>query len=369
MSRKQKLKRIWAFAWRLLSMSAMSVMCWAIMHFGTRLLYGALHVDPSESVASLITYITGQWLTMVSFITVGFLLRHKRKQAFAPLIEAIRRIGRGEFHEPIPLDDVRRGHPFGDLIDSINTMASELSQMERMRQQFISNVSHEFQSPLTSIGGFARALRNEELGAEERHRYLRIIEKECSRLSRLSDNLLKLTSLESEHQPVHMKLYRLDRQLRAIVLNAEPQWTEKRLDIEAELEELTIEADEELLSQVWINLLHNSIKFTPQGGAIRIKAVPDGKGGARVDFSDTGIGMTAEEQTHVFERFYKADRARGREAGGSGLGLAIVKTIVDLHGGTVTVCSTPGEGSTFTVLLPGPRQANEAPEGKSEGMQ
>jgi signal transduction histidine kinase len=125
------------------------------------------------------------------------------------------------------------------------------------------------------------------------------------------------------------------------------------LDVEAELEELAVTADEELMSQVWTNLLHNSIKFTPGGGSIRIRASTAADGCFQVDICDSGIGMNEEEQEHVFERFYKADRARSREAGGSGLGLAIVKKIVDLHHGDIRVCSSPGVGSTFTVKLPG----------------
>jgi signal transduction histidine kinase len=164
---------------------------------------------------------------------------------------------------------------------------------------------------------------------------------------------MKLTSLESEHQPVHLHPYRLDRQLRNVVLHAEPQWVGKEQDVEAELEELTVTADEELMSQVWTNLLHNSIKFTPNGGSIRIRAFAAADGSCQVDICDSGIGMNEEEQEHVFERFYKADKARSREAGGSGLGLAIVKKIVDLHRGDISVCSKPEVGSTFTVKLPG----------------
>jgi two-component system phosphate regulon sensor histidine kinase PhoR len=349
---RPKLKLIGIFVWRLLTTIVFVLAAWAAAHFGTRALYAVFGARPSETLASLVTFCSAIVLMMLTIATIGFLFRHRRHQAFTQLLESIRRIGRGEFHKPIPVEQKHAAGPFGELIDSINMMAGELSQMERLRQQFISNVSHEFQSPLTSIGGFARALRNEELSAEDRTRYLDIIEKECARLSRLSDNLLKLTSLESEHQVVHPKPYRLDRQLRSIVLSVEPQWAGKGLDVEADLEELTVTADEELLSQVWINLLHNSIKFTPPGGSIRLAAAADDAGGVRVAVSDTGIGMSEEEQAHVFERFYKADQARGREAGGSGLGLAIVKTIVDLHKGTVTVASAPGQGATFTVTLP-----------------
>jgi signal transduction histidine kinase len=180
------------------------------------------------------------------------------------------------------------------------------------------------------------------------------------RLSRLSDNLLKLTSLESEHHPFDRRRYRLDRQLRSAVLACEPQWLEKSIEVEAELEEVEIEADHELLSQVWGNLLHNSIKFTPPGGSIRVRlTLEDGKAAVRI--ADTGIGIGEEDLPRIFERFYKADKSRNRAGGGSGLGLSIVKKIVDLHGGAIDVRSRPGEGTEFTVRLPvGPREDGDA---------
>ncbi|MFC0211062.1 sensor histidine kinase [Paenibacillus chartarius] len=399
---------------------------WAAAQYGLWGLYSWLDARPPEWIASFITLLTAMSLIVLTVGLLGFVFKDRRRNMFDSLIESIRRIGRGQLDEPIALEEVHVDWPMAELLASINTMTSELSQMEKMRQEFISNVSHEFQSPLTSIGGFARTLRRDDLSAEERERYLDIIEKECARLSRLSDNLLKLTSLESEHQPVKKTEYRLDRQLRDIVLSAEPQWAGKGLDVEAGLEEhLTVTADEELMSQVWTNLLHNAVKFTPPGGMIRVEAVTvrageDGWGGGpvegegesggigrsvsgaydngigrgngngngngnsdghangsnsgsggdggrgsgsgrgsdggadavRVTFADTGVGLSAEQQQHVFERFYKADRSRHREHGGSGLGLAIVRKIVELHGGTVAVSSAPGEGAAFTVTLP-----------------
>lgn len=347
------MKKIWHILYRIVSTIAFILAAWVAAYYILKGAYALIGSKPSDHVASLINYVTAIFCMMLTIFTIGFLMRNRRDQMFMPLIESIRRIGKGDLSVSVPVSNERELQgPFGELISSINTMAGELSQMEKMRQEFISDVSHEIQSPLTSIGGFARALRSEGLAPAERERYLDIIEKECGRLSRLSDNLLKLTSLESEHQPVHPKPYRLDRQLRGVILGSEPQWQGKKLDVEADLEELTVTADEELLSQVWINLLHNSIKFTPPGGSIRVSASRHGDAAVQVSFTDSGIGMSEEERTHVFERFYKADRARTREAGGSGLGLAIVKRIVDLHEGRIDVVSSPGEGSTFTVTLP-----------------
>jgi signal transduction histidine kinase len=223
--------------------------------------------------------------------------------------------------------------------------------MEKMRQEFISNVSHEIQSPLTSISGFARALRDTRLSEEERAHYLDIIETESIRLSKMSDNLLKLTSLESEHHPFEPKRYRLDKQLRAVVLACEPLWLDKSIDMDVSLEEGEIDADPDLMNQVWGNLIHNSIKFTPRGGTIGVELqFRDGEAAVRI--SDTGIGIGEEDLPRIFERFYKADKSRNRAGGGSGLGLSIVKKIVDLHHGSIDVQSRPGEGTVFTVRLP-----------------
>ncbi|ULL19557.1 two-component sensor histidine kinase [Paenibacillus sp. H1-7] len=277
--------------------------------------------------------------------------RKKQMQALKNMVAAIRKIARGDFN--VTFTALHNRGPWGELSQSLNHMAVELNQMEQMRQEFISNVSHEIQSPLTSISGFARALRNEQLNPEERLHYLDIIETESKRLSKLSDNLLKLTSLESNHHPYEPKPYRLDKQLRRIVLACEPQWLDKAIDMDVDLEEVTVHADEDMLSQVWVNLINNCIKFTPDKGTIGIhlQRLADS---AVIRITDTGIGIAQEDLEHIFERFYKADKSRNRSgtSNGSGLGLSIVKKIVEMHHGSIQVQSRLGEGTTFTVTLP-----------------
>ena len=256
-------------------------------------------------------------------------------------------------------DELRDNQIVGQLASSVNKMALELDQMETMRQEFISNVSHEIQSPLTSIRGFAQALQNQRLSPEERRHYLGIIETESTRLSRITKNLLRLAALESEHARFEPAPYRLDKQIRGLILASEPQWAAKAIDMEVALEEIAVTADEDLLSQVWTNLLHNSIKFTPEGGRICVDLCrQDGSVECRI--ADTGIGISEEDQAHVFERFYKADRARERAANaGSGLGLSIVQKIVAMHHGTIELESRPGAGTTFTVRLPADQQKRQ----------
>jgi signal transduction histidine kinase len=230
-------------------------------------------------------------------------------------------------------------------------MALELNQIEAMRQEFISNVSHEIQSPLTSIRGFARALQNDNLSRQDRNHYLGIIETESMRLSKLSDDLLALASLEAENPRFEPKPYRLDKQIRRLILACEPQWTEKVLDMEVSLDEAEIAGDEDLLSQVWMNLLHNSIKFTPQGGRVCVE-LRRRDGSVAFTIADTGIGIAEDDLARVFERFFKADTSRQRAKGGSGLGLSIAKKIVEMHRGTISVESRLETGTTFTVRLP-----------------
>ncbi|SFJ71811.1 sensor histidine kinase [Thermoflavimicrobium dichotomicum] len=226
-----------------------------------------------------------------------------------------------------------------------------------MRQDFVSNVSHEIQSPLTSIRGYSQILKEEAITEKERREYLDIIQQEIERLSRLSENLLKLAALESNHPPFHPKPYLLDEQLRRVVVFMEPQWSKKHLELDLSLERVEVVADQDQLNQVWLNLLGNSIKFTPEGGRIGIQLTADDLQ-VVVQVTDTGVGIPPEAQSRIFERFYTGDPARDRRKSGNGLGLSIAKKIVELHQGEILVASEVGKGTTFTVKLPR-RQADK----------
>jgi signal transduction histidine kinase len=258
---------------------------------------------------------------------------------------AMDRIARGDFS--VRLTSPRAG-VLADVVASVNNMAAGLGTVEQQRQEFISNVSHEIQSPLTSISGFASLLRDDGLDQATRAHYLDVICAEAGRLSRLSDNLLRLSTLDSsddvDHRPV-----RVDEQLRSVVLMLEPQWAAKGLDVVLDTAPVELDADADMLRQVWINLVSNAIRYTPDGGAVRVN-VQTTSDSCQVDVADTGIGIPDADLRRVFERFFRADKARSGE--GSGLGLSLVKRVVDLHGGSVAVASEPGVGSTFSVTLP-----------------
>ncbi|WP_256757523.1 cell wall metabolism sensor histidine kinase WalK [Cohnella sp. WQ 127256] len=262
---------------------------------------------------------------------------------------AAERMAKGEFD--IELKWGKRKDELGQLAKSFNYMASQMKQLESMRQNFVSNVSHEIQSPLTSISGFSKALQQSDLSDEDRIRYLTIIQNESERLSRLSDNLLKLASLDSNRHPFEPHVFDLDEQLRKAIVNSEPLWSAKSLDWSLDLPRTKINADEDQLNQVWINLIGNCIKFTPPGGKISIRIVKQ-MDLIEVFIADTGIGIPPEDQGKVFERFYKSDQSHNKNQSGSGLGLAIVKKIVTRHRGTIVLNNNPGGGTLVTITLP-----------------
>jgi two-component system phosphate regulon sensor histidine kinase PhoR len=319
-----------------------------VAYYLTSYLYARFGLHPPALVVQVINTLLGVSLLMLTVIITRLVFRPRRRSPFEPVIETLERIAKGDFSARLG-----EGHPLhgSKLVQSVNHMAVQLDQMEKMRQEFISNVSHEMQSPLTSIRGFACALREDNLSADQRQRYLGIIEAESARLSKLSANLLKLASLESDQMKFEPKLYRLDAQIRELILACEMQWRAKHLEMDVALEEGGITADEDLLSQVWINLLHNAIKFAPEGGSVHV-ALHRRADRMEVRVADTGAGIAPEDQPHIFDRFYKADKSRRHSEGGNGLGLSIAKKVVDLHHGSIAVLSQPGSGATFIVELP-----------------
>ncbi|HLS59658.1 MAG TPA: HAMP domain-containing sensor histidine kinase [Virgibacillus sp.] len=263
------------------------------------------------------------------------------------LTEATKKIAAGNYHLKLK---VNRKDEIGRLSDDFTKMSDRLNRTEEKRQEFVSNVSHEIQSPLTSIQGFSQALREEELPEEDRDRYLGIIEKESRRLSVLSKQLLTLSFLDSELSVNDMVVLDVGAQLKEVVSMTEYHWREKDITIEMDLSSNIILGEPRLLQQVWMNLITNAIRYTDPGGMIVIQTVK-GREEVTISVKDTGIGIKQEDLSQLFERFYKVDKARVRTENNTGLGLSIVKRIVDLHGGMIMVDSELGKGSEFHVIL------------------
>ena len=237
---------------------------------------------------------------------------------------------------------------FAQISDGFNKMAQELQNTEMLRSDFINNFSHEFKTPIVSIAGFAKLLKRGNLTQRQREEYLDIIEEESMRLSDMATNVLNLTKVENQTILTGQSTFNLSEQLRASILLLERKWSKKNLQWQLEFGEYRITANEELLKQVWINLLDNAIKFSPEGGTIAVRITEQG-GTLAVSVRNAGAAIPQPEQEKIFRKFYQADESHSSE--GNGIGLAIVKRVTELHRGTVVVRSGNDE-TTFTVTLP-----------------
>ena len=241
------------------------------------------------------------------------------------------------------------------LNHGFNQMAQQLAKQEEIRQKFISDISHEFQTPLTAIQGFANILKEEDLPKEQRQKYADIILFQSKRLSTLSKNMLQLTLLEREDVELEFTTYSIVEQLDRVISTQENQAILKDIEIQFEQprKDIMIYGDEQRLEQVWINLISNAIKYTDNGGLVTVSVKKTARD-VEVSIEDTGHGMSKEVISHIFERFYREEKARSVE--GNGLGLSIVKSIIDLHHGNIDVISQVDVGSTFIVRLPSERK-------------
>ena len=236
-----------------------------------------------------------------------------------------------------------------EMAQRFNAMTYDLSHIETLRSDFVANVSHEFKTPIAAIEGYAMLLQNHRLSDEKHDHYVEKILENSRRLSNLSGNILMLSKLENQEMVLDSKEFRLDEQLRKAVLVLENKWAVKNIEFDMEMQKQIYYGSEQLLYQVWINILDNAIKHSPQGGIIQI-SIQETENAMTVYITDQGDGMTGEIQKHIFEKFYQGDSSRKTE--GNGLGLALVKRIVDLCKGEISVESAPGKGATFALSLP-----------------
>ena len=302
----------------------------------------ALTVNPYSLIITLLCI-----CSVIGTILSGFLGKYYLRP-LKQLIRATEQVKKGDFKVQVE----RQNNPnseMGALITSFNEMVRELDGIEMFRNDFINNFSHEFKTPIVSIRGFAKELQAGDLTEEQRAEYAKIIAEESDRLARLSISVLELSKLENQQIVTDKTEFFLDEQLRQAILRQEPIWTEKNIEIIPELEELAFYSNEELLSHIWDNLISNALKFTPQDGTVRVELCADEKS-VTVKISDTGIGMTEDVKSHIFEKFYQGDPSHS--GGGYGVGLPMVARVVSLCGGSIEVESESGKGSTFTVRLP-----------------
>ena len=279
--------------------------------------------------------------TIVSLVFGNIPLKPLRE-----IILAINKLAAGDFSARLRLSRVPE---FGELSASFNRMAQELGGLEILRTDFVNNFSHEFKTPIVSIKGFAEMLKYDDLTNEERNEYLSIIISESNRLASLATNVLNLSKVENQKILSETHKYNLSEQIRRCIVMLETRWEEKNITFSLDIDEVFFTGNGELLSQIWINLLDNAIKFTMNDGEISI-SLKTVSHQLRFSIRDNGCGIGEDAAKHIFDKFYQADTSHASM--GNGLGLTLSKKIVELHGGTISCHSEKNHGTEFVILLP-----------------
>lgn len=288
-------------------------------------------------------------LTVVSLAVGSIVTQFVAKLFFDPikkLGKAMEQVADGDF--TVRLEEKSSSKEIMEIYTGFNMMAHELSVTEILQTDFVSNVSHEFKTPITAIEGYSTLLQdNENLSVEQRE-YIDKIVFNTRRLSSLVGSILLLSKLENQQIPTGQTHFRLDEQIRQSIVALEPAWEKKNLEFDVELERVEFVGNEAMLRHVWDNLISNAIKFSPQDGMVHM-TLKRNEHQLEFTISDQGPGLSEDAQKHIFDKFYQADSSHKEE--GNGLGLALVKRILAFENGTVHAENREEGGARFVVRL------------------
>lgn len=300
--------------------------------------------------AAIVTFVNVLVITLLFYLVDGVRRMWTVTRPVNRIKDGMNRMVAGDFSVRIPyIKGENSSNEFDAIIKGFNEMAAELSGVETLRTDFISNVSHELKTPLSVIQNYATMLQTKTLSEEQRIEYASAISEQTRKLSNLITNILKLNRLENQQIYPEKKTYNLTEQLCECLLTFERAWEEKDIEIETDMDEdVFVSQDAELLSLVWNNLFSNAIKFSEENGVVGIRLKKE-NGMIIVEVSDNGCGISPEVGSHIFEKFYQGDTSHATQ--GNGLGLALVKRVIDIVGGDIHVQSVLGEGTTFQVCF------------------
>ncbi|MDO5142328.1 MAG: HAMP domain-containing sensor histidine kinase [Eubacteriales bacterium] len=288
-------------------------------------------------------------VTLATLLILSFIISQHVTRPLKNMASAARAFASGDFSVRVPEDN--HCYEIDELAVSFNNMARDLDQLEELTRGFISNVSHEFKTPMTTIGGFVDGMIDGTIPPEQRDKYLHIIAEETRRLSRMVGRMLDTAKIQSGELIINPAPLDFSEMTTRILLSFEQKIEQKHLSVACDVgERLMVMGDVDHLYRAVYNLTDNAVKFIDEGGRLCLRAHAEG-GFCAFSISNTGKGISDEELPHVFERFYKADRSRSLDKTGAGLGLYIVKNIVNLHGGEIAVRSDDGE-TEFSLTLP-----------------
>ena len=328
----------------------MSMICGCAMSGG---IMASLIVEAIRTWTSGGTHTFNGWWSLAvgvilyaSFIPFAYFVEKNMIDKTTVLMNAIIAVSEGDLDVKIETND---DDDFNVVYEHFNNMVEEIKLGKNVKSDMANSFSHELKTPLASINGFARMLKNDDLPPEKKKKYLDMIISQSGRLSKLAQDTLTLSRLDAMKIVTDKRIYRLDEQVKNVCIAMEGEWSVKDIELSVDCDEVEYYGNSDIMASVFTNLLNNAIKFTPKNGEISITLKNEGKN-ARFTITDTGIGMSEEAQARIFERFYQADSSHSGQ--GSGLGLSIVKQIVDMVGGKIEVKSRLDEGTTFIVTLP-----------------
>lgn len=287
-------------------------------------------------------------LALIILIIIFAIMYRRRKRELTTLSESIRKVANGDFSARITYG---KGDSMAHVYRDFNKMSAELESVQYLRKDFVNSYSHEFKTPIASINGFASLLLEKELPREDQRTYLEIIQEESERLSNLTSNVILLTKLSSQQLVSDIQRYDLGEQLRQCAILLSHEWLKKQQTFSGDFPNVDFTGNRELMKHLWINLISNAIKYTPEGGEISVELSRQGDQ-IVVTVKDNGKGMDQTTLSHLFDPYYQGDPSRSTP--GLGLGLSIAKQIVELCNGTIQVKSKLEEGSQFIVFLPQP---------------
>lgn len=288
-------------------------------------------------------------VTLAVALIISFIISQHVTRPIKTIAGAAKEFAAGNFDVRVPEDN--KCYEIDELAVSFNNMARDLDQLEELTRGFISNVSHEFKTPMTTIGGFVDGMIDGTIPPEQHDKYLRIIAEETKRLSRMVNRMLDAAKIQSGELLLSPAPFDFTEMTSQIILSFEQKIEKKKLDVECELDDrLIVMGDRDHLYRAVYNLVDNAVKFINESGKLTLRAHPSGTF-CEFSISNTGAGISAEDLPHVFDRFYKADRSRSMDKTGAGLGLYIVKNIINLHGGEISVSSAEGL-TEFSFTLP-----------------
>ena len=306
-------------------------------------------VSSLRNVLRMFLFAAGLALILVTIAV--YIMTEKIAKPIRNLENATRCYSSGDFTYRVP--EIRSNDELAELIIKFNSMATSLEQLENSRRSFVANVSHEFKTPMTTIGGFINGILDGTIPPEKQSYYLEIVSSEINRLSKMVTMMLNISKIETGNADLTIEQFDISQKLVTTFLGFEQLVSKKNIDIEgfSELPQVTIHGDSAMIDQVIYNLVDNAVKFTDENGKIIVNVATDKKF-AYFSVTNSGKGIPKKDIGKVFERFYKVDQSRSTDVKSTGLGLFLVKSIVDLHGGTITVESEPDNFTRFTVKLP-----------------